>query len=94
MTCECHFKLFSMKLDVFSMRYSSEIYTMPCSEAAAFLKQLDPSYHADKYPMHKVQYHIKNNEEIYSSKLSETPAKAAGKIELFMKNSQFLPKSE
>jgi hypothetical protein len=82
-----------MKLNVFSALYDEEQYKMPCSEAVAFLKQLDPAYHADKSSMHKVIYAIKLNEHTYISKLTETPAKAAAKIELFMKNPGFLPKS-
>ena len=94
MTCECNFNLFSVKLNAFNMTYDQELYKMPCSEAAAFLKQLDPAYHADKFAMHKVRYSVSDGEHTYISKLPETPAKAAAKIELFMKNPNFLPKSK
>lgn len=94
MSCQCHFDLYSMKLSAFSVLYDKENYEMPCSEAIAFLKQLDPAYHANKFAMHKVVYKINDKEHTYTSKLTETPAKAAAKIELFMKSPDFLPKSE
>ncbi|MBA3816304.1 MAG: hypothetical protein H0X29_07255 [Parachlamydiaceae bacterium] len=92
--CRCTFELLSATLDAFSVPLS-EIYMMPCRDATKFLKTLDPTYNASVLPMHKVKkYEIHSTEHTYTSKLTETPAKAAAKISLFMENPDLMPKGK
>lgn len=92
-TCRCDMILYSMKLDLLSALYKKEKYQgVPCSGAIAFLRGLDPALHAEKYPMHKVEYTVKDGYHTYTAEVSETPYKAAAKIELFMQDPNLLPK--
>ena len=81
--CECSFDLYSM--------LHKEQYRMPCSVAAAFLKQLKPAYPVDKG--FNVRYTVRDNKHTYTNLMPETPARAAAKITLFIQNPNFLPKS-
>ncbi len=74
--------------------YKTEKYSLPCEDAIQFFRSLDRSYHADKFPTHKIQYKVKKNEVVYKSPYAETPMKAAAKIELFIKNSNYMPKCD
>ena len=93
MECTCSFNLYSAGLNAFTSSYSVEKYTLPCSLAVIFLRKLDRSHHgADKFSLHKVfSYAISTGKDNYSSDETETPLKAAAKIELFMQNPYYLP---
>jgi len=94
MTCQASLHLYSGRLNPFSITYHEEEYRMPCSDAALFLRGLDSDYHAHRPPQHKVRYTLTDMSSTYTTECSETPAKAAAKIELFMKNRKYLPESK
>ena len=95
MSCECSFNLFSRKFNnQFPMPYGQEQYQIPCSAAVSFLRQLDSPYNDDTNPLYKINYTITDGNHRYASELQETPAKAAAKIELFMKNPKFMPEKK
>jgi len=58
---------------IFAILYRREKYELPCDEAAKFLRVLDGSFHAEKFPIHKVDYEIKEGDKSYKSPISETP---------------------
>ncbi len=93
MSCECHVTLYSNRLNAIHAWYDAEDYQMPCSTTVAFLRQLDSaSNNANKFSQHRVNYNIRDGKHTYSSERTESPAKAAAKIELFMKDPNLLPK--
>lgn len=79
----------------------TEEYDLPASEAAEFLKQLHPKiYESNKYsPVYKVEnYYLygelaREDRKTYLSSYPEPPLKAALKIELFIKNPAWMPKT-
>lgn len=96
MVCKCAFSLFS-KVDNTrgQTSYSKERYNLPCDVAVNFLKQLDSrGVTTNSDPDYKVLYNITTAHDSYSSPDFELPRKAAAKIDLFMKDRDFMPASD
>jgi hypothetical protein len=91
--CTCKFKLRSYGYSCIN----SEKYTLPCKEAIEFMRQLQSERiqmicHSKSHFHEISNYELLNKDNKYRQYHPDSPLKAAAKIELFMKNPEFMPK--